>query len=841
MRKRAAMDVLPVTPLLPRIDEVLARHGALVLVAPPGAGKTTRVPLALLEAEWLAGQGIILLEPRRLAARAAARHMARLLGEAPGARIGYRVRLESRVGPQTRVEVVTEGILTRRLQDDPALDGVGLVIFDEFHERSLEADLALSLVLDLRQALRPDLRVLVMSATLDGAAVARLLGDAPVIESEGRAYPVETRHLEAPPRERLAPAMAEAVRRALAESEGDILAFLPGEREIRATARLLEEASLPAGVVIALLYGALPPAAQDLALAPAPAGARKIVLATSIAETSLTIEGVRVVIDGGFARVPRYDPVTGLTRLETVRVSQDAAAQRRGRAGRLGPGLCYRLWPEAATRGLPPRATPEILQADLAPLALALAAWGVRDPGQLAWLDPPPTAAYAQATALLRQLSALETDGRISAHGRALARLPMHPRLGHMALVARERGLGPEAVAVAALLEEGDILAGPGAAADADLRLRLEILGGDDRVQRRLPPGCALRDGALRRVREAMRQELRLLGLKARPLDARQAGALVALAYPDRIAQRRPSGGFRLASGRGAVLAEGDALAQEPWLVVAEIGGGGADGRIFLAAPIDRAEIEASFAAALETAEEVAWDRRGEAVQARRRRRLGALVLDDAPWDDAPPERVAAALAAGIRSLGLAALPWTDAARNLQARVAFLRRLDGEAAWPDLGDAALEASLETWLAPYLVGMRRRADLAGLDLSRILADRLDPRQRRRLDEEAPARLRVPSGREVTLDYATGEAPALAVKLQELFGLAETPCVAEGRVPVVLHLLSPAGRPVQVTRDLAGFWRGGYAAVRRDLRGRYPRHPWPEDPWTAPPSRGVKRRP
>jgi ATP-dependent helicase HrpB len=834
------MTALPIDPLLPDIVARLDEHTALVLVAPPGAGKTTRVPLALLGSPWLAGQRILMLEPRRLAARAAAQRIAHTLGETVGATVGYRIRLERRLGPRTLIEVVTEGILTRRLQGDPGLEGVGLVIFDEFHERSLDADLGLALVRDMQRNLRPELRLLVMSATLDGAAVARLLDNAPVIESEGRAFPVETRHLEAPPRERLAPAVVAAIERAADETEGDILVFLPGEREIRAAERLLHDGGPDQALVVAPLYGALAQSAQDIALAPAPAGRRKVILATSVAETSLTIEGVRTVIDGGYARAPRFDPVTGLTRLETLRVSQASAEQRRGRAGRLGPGICYRLWPEATTRGLPPHAAPEILQADLAPLALELALWGVRDPGDLVWLDPPPPGTFGQAKALLHQLGALDASERVTDHGRAIARLPMHPRLAHMALVAMQRGLGQEAAALAALIEERDILVGPGATRDADLRGRLEFLS-DARARRHLPPGCELRQGALRRAAEAARQSRRLLDLPERPLAAHHAGPLAALAYPDRIAQLRPTGGFRLANGRGAVLAEEDPLAREPWLAVAEVSGGSPDGRIFLAAPLTREEIEAAFADLIEEVEEIAWDPRSESVQARRQRRLGALLLDDLPWPGAPPERVAAALLEGIRTLGLGSLPWTPPARNLQARVALLRAQDGPASdWPDFSDRALASTLEAWLLPHLPGKRSRAQLASLDLAEILASRLAYAQRRRLEAEAPTHLEVPSGRRAALDYLAPDGPVLAVKLQELFGLAETPRIARGRVPVLLHLLSPAGRPVQVTRDLASFWRTGYAEVKRDLKGRYPKHPWPDDPTTAMPTARTHRR-
>jgi ATP-dependent helicase HrpB len=836
-----ANPALPIDPLLPAIAEALATHTALVLEAPPGAGKTTRVPLALLDAPWLAGQTILMLEPRRLAARAAASRMAQTLGEKPGERVGYRVRLDSKVSARTRIEVITEGILARRLQDDPSLEGVGLVIFDEFHERSLDADLGLALCLEAQKALRPELRLMAMSATLDGTAVAKLL-NAPVLRSEGRAFPVETRHLDAPQPNRFPMAMAQAVNKALAETEGDLLAFLPGEREIHAVLRQLGGADLH----LLPLYGALAQADQDRVFAPAPAGKRKVVLATSIAETSLTIDGIRVVVDGGLARVPRYDPASGLTGLDTVKVTQAAAEQRRGRAGRTAPGICYRLWPEPQTRGLLPRNAPEILQADLAALALDLAVWGVRDPGALSWMDPPPTAAFAQARSLLAQLGALDgtldgKGGAVTAHGKAMAKLPLHPRLAHMAIRAKTRGLGAEAASLAALLAERDPLAGPGAMRDADLRHRLEIVG-EGRAGA-APSGTEIREATRRRIRDAAKQIRRLLDVPDHPLDSSACGLLTALAYPDRVAQKRSGGGFRLANGRGAAVQPEDALGREDWLAVAAIGDGigtSADGRIFMAAPISRAEIEAEFADLIDAQDSVAWDARSESVQARRQRRLGALLLDDTQWDKAPAEQVAAALLTGIGQLGLAALPWTEGAQQLRARVAFLRAHDPQGAWPDLSDDALAATMNDWLAAHLGGLKSRADLAKLHLTEILGGSFDWAARKRLDDWAPTEIAVPSGRTASIDYTQGDAPVLAVKLQELFGLADTPRVANGRVPVVLHLLSPAGRPVQVTRDLANFWREGYFAVRKDLKARYPRHPWPDDPMNAPATARAKPR-
>jgi ATP-dependent helicase HrpB len=838
---------LPIEPVLPELRRALGAASGAVLQAPPGAGKTTRVPLALLDEPWLANEHrrIVMLEPRRLAARAAAMRMAAMRRESVGETVGYRMRLDSRVGPRTRIEVVTEGVLIRMLHDDMALDGVGLVIFDEFHERSLDADLGLALCLDVQRSLREDLKLLVMSATLDGAAVARLLGGAPVITSEGRSYPVETRYRERPAGEPVEAGVAAIVREALLEAglDGDVLAFLPGGREIRRAARLIGNI-VPSAVDVHPLYGDLPPAMQDAALRPPPPGRRKVVLATTIAETSLTIEGVRIVIDGGYARAPRFDPRTGMTRLETVRVSQAASDQRRGRAGRTAPGVCYRLWSEAGQRALAPQSRPEILDADLAPLALDLAAWGA-DPAALPWLDPPPEGPYAQAVELLIRLGALDPDGRRpTPRGRRMVALGLHPRLAAMLVRAREEGKGLAALAcdIAALFGERDFMSG-----DADLRSRLALLRGGDGGR-----GGAAAEGAVRRIRQGAAALRQRLGLAARdktgeavpppPLD--EAGRLLAYAYADRIAQRRADvpGEFRLSNGSGAWLPATDPLAAADFLVAADLDGDRRRARIFLAAPVDRAAIEDAFAAAMVTEDVVRWDRREGAVAARRQRRLGALVLHDAPLPAPPPDRVVPAMLDGIRDLGLAALPWTPEIENWRARVAFLRRVEGEeAGWPDLSDAALLASLETWLAPFLDGVTRRAHLAKVDLGAALRTRLDWAQQQRLDALAPTHAAVPSGRRIPLDYTTGETPVLAVKLQEMFGATATPSLAGGRVPLIVHLLSPAGRPIQVTQDLAGFWASSYRAVRAEMRGRYPKHDWPEDPLRAVPTHRAKSRP
>jgi ATP-dependent RNA helicase HrpB len=824
------LDPLPIEPVIPALREALSTARAAVLQAPPGAGKTTRVPLALLEEPWLAGRRIVMLEPRRLAARAAARRMAELLGEEPGGTIGYRIRHETRVSEATRVEVVTEGVLTRMLLSDPALEHAGLVIFDEFHERSIHADLGLALTLQTRSVLRDDLRVLVMSATLDGAPVAGLLGGAPIVTSEGRSFPVETRYVAPRAGARVEEAVAGAVRAALGEHSGDVLAFLPGAAEIRRAEALLAGAAAD----VIPLHGTLPQALQDRALRPSPPGRRKVVLATAIAETSLTIDGVRVVVDGGLARVPRYSPRTGMTRLATVRVSRASADQRRGRAGRQAPGVCYRLWPAHQDPTLVPRSAPEILETDLAPLALELAAAGVADPAELAWLDPPPAPALTEARALLVQLGGLDGAGRITAHGRRINRFALHPRLAHMVVVGRSLGAGGLACELAALLTERDVLRRQGGSAEADLGLRLDLLRG--RVER-----ADVDREALRRVRTEARICREAGGSSIPPSRESPVspGVLLALAYPDRIAQRRPGEGgrFLLRNGQGAFL-DPQALAQADHLVAAELDGRPRESRIFLAAPLAREEIETHFANDIVREDVVGWDDVAHAVVARRRRRLGAIALQEAPLGDPDPETVTRALIQGIRRHGIGQLPWSDPARQMRTRLAFLHRLDPT--WPDVSDEALSAGLDQWLGPWLGGLRRLDELGRIDLGDLLI-RLVPWDRRpALDRLAPAQVQVPSGSRIQVDYTDPEAPALAVRLQELFGLTETPAVGGGRVPLTLHLLSPARRPVQVTRDLAGFWRTTYFDVRKDLKGRYPKHHWPDDPLAAEPTRHARRR-
>lgn len=830
---------LPIEPVLPALRDALASRTSVVLQAPPGAGKTTLVSPAILESPWLAGRRILMLEPRRLATRAAAHRMAELRGETVGETVGFRTRVEQRVGRDTRIEVVTEGILTRRLQRDPTLEDVGVVIFDEFHERSLNADIGLALTLHTREMLRDDLRVLVMSATLDGTAVAALLDDAPVIASEGRAYPVDTHYL--PPRRdvRIEAAVAAAVRQAIQAHDGDLLVFLPGAGEIRRVQTLLD-GTLPTSIDLALLHGTLPQDAQDRAIRPSPEGRRKVVLATSIAETSLTIEGVHVVIDSGLARVPRFSPRTGMTALETVRVSRASAEQRRGRAGRLGPGVCYRLWPEHENAHLLPFTPPEILTADLAPLALDLAAAGIDDPAGLRWLDAPPSAALSQGRELLRELEALDDAGQITGHGRRMVDLPAHPRLAHMLLRASELGLAPLACEIAALLAERDVLRSAGAPLDADLALRLHALRGERGAA--ASSGALVDDGAVHRARADAQRFARGLGLRD---SARQgmepAGQLLALAYPDRVAQKRPgtTPRFVLRNGRGAAFASDQTLARESYIVAADLDDQRPDSRIFVAAPIALDEIVTHFASQIRTERVVEWNADTGSVIAVERDRLGALVLRESQVARPSPEDLRRALVGEIRRRGIDALPWGDPARRLRDRMRFAARIDSS--WPDVADAALLERLDAWLGDQLDGTRRWSDLQRVDLSAALLALLDWRQRATLDELAPTHIVVPTGSRIPVDYSDPSAPVLAVRLQEVFGLEQTPRVGGGRVPVTMHLLSPAQRPVQVTQDLAGFWRTSYFDVRKELRGRYPKHEWPEDPLNATPTRRAKRRP
>jgi ATP-dependent helicase HrpB len=799
--------MLPIEEILPALKAALVNGTSAVLVAPPGAGKTTRAPLALLDQPWADGK-LILLEPRRLAARAAAARMAATLGERVGETVGYRVRMDSKVSAKTRIEVVTEGVFTRMIQDDPGLDGVCAVLFDEFHERSLDADLGLALARDSQTLLRDDLRLLVMSATLDGAAVARLLDGAPVIESQGRAFPVDTRYLGRDPAARLEDQVARAVRKALAEETGSILVFLPGQGEILRTRDRLAEAGLPASVDLAPLFGALDPRDQDAAIGPAASGRRKVVLATSIAETSLTIEGVRVVIDSGFARVPRYDPASGLTRLETVRVSRAAADQRRGRAGRTEPGVCYRLWEEPETRALVPFARPEILEADLSGFALDLARWGARDASALSFLDPPPVGAFSEARSLLRRLEALDEAGGLTAHGQALAQLPLPPRLAHMVIRGAAGGQAELAARIAALLTERGL-----GGRDADLRHRLDQFDRD-------------RSHRARDARTLAERWARAAGRPPRqpPLDP---ALLLAEAFPERVAKARGKlGEFQLAGGRGCHLEPTDALAREPWLAVGELGGGAARDRILLAAPLDLETLREAFATRLTTEDRLDVEADGK-VRARRLIRLDRLVLEDRLIDKPDKAMIAAALLDQVRREGLAALPMGEGSRSLLERARFLRAGDGT--WPDLSDAALLESLDDWLAPLLEGRRTLASLTDNDLEDALRALIPWDVQKRLDAAAPARWTAPTGSRLAIDYAAEAGPTISVRVQELYGAQVHPTV--GGRPLVVALLSPAHRPIQVTRDLPAFWRGSWKDVRTDMKGRYPRHLWPEEPWLA----------
>ncbi|MBS0527853.1 MAG: ATP-dependent helicase HrpB [Proteobacteria bacterium] len=887
---------LPIDAVLEDLARTLDAGNTAVLVAPPGAGKTTRVPLALLDAPWATDKKIIVLEPRRIAARASAERMAHTLGERVGDTVGYRVRFGSKISRATRIEVVTEGIFSRQILDDPELTGVAAVLFDEFHERSLDADLGLALARDMQTGLREDLRILVMSATIDGARVAKLLGDAPVIESEGRAFPVETRYLGRKPDVQLERQMADAIAMALRADAGSVLAFLPGAAEIRRTQNFLAERVQDASVEIVPLFGALDAGVQDRAIAPAPKGHRKVVLATSIAETSLTIEGVRIVVDSGVARVPRYEPDIGLTRLETVRASRAAVDQRRGRAGRTTPGVCYRLWDEPQTASLAAYTQPEILSADLSTLVLDLAQWGVSDPGTLTFLDTPPAPALNEARSLLRELGALDADGRITEEGKSLRALALPPRLARMIVDSHRLGAGRAAADIAAVLTERGL---GGDSADLDLRLEQfrrdrssraasakqlaerwasQVNSGPSpaspRARHPLPasrgegretPGVERGEGLGTESSETMRHPSRGAPSSPSPLAGEgrgggspskasgivtpnpspqgggelSSGAMLALAFPDRVARNRGNGSFVLANGRGASVDPASALARAPYIAIAELTGTAANGRILLAAPITQADIEQRFADQIKAHDEITFDRAAMALRARRRKTLHAITLSEAPLAVVPSAETARIFAEGLAGMGLDRLPWSKPLKQWRDRVMFLRAAEGDE-WPDLSDAGLAAGIETWLVPALFDKTSLKDFSAGDLSDALMVQLPWSLRARLDREAPTHFEAPTGTVLPIDYEAEQGPTIAVRLQELFGLTAHPSIAQGKVPLVLELLSPAHRPVQVTRDLPGFWRGSYAAVRSDLRGRYPRHPWPEDPAGAMPTRRVKPR-
>ena len=760
-----------------------------------------------------------MLEPRRLAARAAAERMAKTLGEKVGETVGLRVRFGSKVSARTRIEIVTEGVFTRLVLDDPMLEGVAAVLFDEFHERSLDADLGLALARDVQQGLREDLRLVVMSATIDGARVAKLLGNAPMIASEGRAFPVDTRYLGRDPRP-IEPQMADAIARAVRADAGSVLAFLPGAAEIRRTAAQLE-GRLGKDIDVVALYGALAGDEQDRAIAPAAPGRRKIVLATSIAETSITIEGVRIVVDSGLARVPRFEPDVGVTRLETVRVSRAAADQRRGRAGRIEPGICYRLWDEPQTASLEPFARPEILSADLSSFTLDLAAWG-STPEQLAFLDPPPRPALAEAKALLAELGAIDTDGRITDEGQKLRQLPLPPRLARMVVDAAAFGAALDAAEIAVLIGERGL-----GGDDVDLTHRLDNLRRDRSPRARDARAMAARWAEVAKSQGTGGEES-------------SVGAILALAYPERIAKNRGggTGAFLLVNGRGANVDAASPLARDPFLAVAEMTGSAAAGRILLAAPITPDEIEARFADRIVTRDEVTFDQASASLRARRQRRLGAITLGEQPMPVETNEESARILAQGVARLGIERLPWSKTLRQWRDRVMFLRTAEGDE-WPDLSDAALAVDTD-WLASLFYNKTALTELSADDFASALTARLPYPLQRRLDAEAPTHFAAPTGTQAAIDYEAEGGPKIAIRVQELFGLDRHPAIAGGKIPLVIELLSPAHRPVQTTRDLPGFWRGSYAAVRTEMRGRYPKHPWPDDPIAAPPTRRAKPR-
>jgi ATP-dependent helicase HrpB len=821
---RPFADPLPIDEVLPQIEAALSRARNLVVVAPPGAGKSTRAPLVLLGAEWARSRKIILLEPRRLAARAVANRMAASLGEELGETIGLRMRLESKISRRTRIEVVTEGVFARMILDDPSLDGVAAVLFDEFHERSLDADLGLALALDAQGGLREDLRLVAMSATLDGARVARLM-DAQIIESAGRAFPVETRYLGRDASERIEESATRAIVRALAEESGSILVFLPGQAEIARVAARLAERRFDATVEVAPLYGALDRERQDIAVSPAKAGRRKIVLATSIAETSLTIEGVRIVIDSGLTRAPVFEPDLGLTRLETMRASRASVDQRRGRAGRTEPGVCYRLWDEPATASLPEYSAPEILAADLSGLALDLASWGVKDPRSLSWLDPPPQAAWKEAVALLQSLDALDDAGRLTPHGRAMRSLPLAPRLSRMILDSAEHGEADRAADLAMLMSERGL-----GGTSVDLSERLDRFRADQ----------SKRANDARRLAASWAKLARATVAERNPTPLSD-GALIALAFPDRIAKSRGARGeFLMVNGRAAALSLEEPLARETYLAIGEIMGRASQARILAAAAIALEEIESLFNSHIETRDETMFDAASASLRRRRARRLGAIRLAEQNLPIESNLESAEILARGVAALGLDRLPWSKAQMQLRDRVAFLRRAEGEEDWPDLSDAALAPRAAEWLAPFIIGRASLSAIASEDLDAALAALLPYQLSHRLDAEAPPFFETPAGSRILLDYAAENGPLLSVRVQELYGLSRHPTLAKGRAPLTLELLSPAHRPIQTTRDLPGFWAGSWAEVKKEMRGRYPRHVWPDDPAHAAPTTRAKPR-
>ena len=822
----------PIDEVLPQLSDSFRLSRNVVLSAPPGAGKTTRVPLALLKESWMEGRRLVMLEPRRLAARRSAEYMASLLGEPVGNTIGYRIRGETRTSNTTRVEVVTEGVLTRMLLDQPDLPDIALVIFDEFHERSIHADLGLALCLEVQAHLRNDLHILVMSATLDEKKVSEFLGGAPFVQSKGRSFPVETRYLSFPYDGPVEKKVVEVIRRAIHEGEGDILVFLPGQREIRRVERLLSEKEVPDGISICILHGEATNESQRLALSPAMRGQRKVILSTSIAETSLTIDGVRIVVDGGLARSARFDPRRGMSGLVTLPVSKAAADQRRGRAGRQQPGVCYRLWTEEQHERLDATPVPEILTTDLASFVLDISRWGVRDESSLRLLDRPPSAHLSQARNLLRRLNAIDAESALTKHGWEVADIPVHPRLAHMITRGRELGLAGLACDCAALLEDRDILRDQ-QKVDVDFMIRLDAFRS----------GKGANEDTRHRILAEARRLRKHLGVGVeKNADESSVGILLALAYPERIARRRDrrDGRYQMTGGSGALLPSWSALGREEFLAIADVDGMGTEVRVYLAAPLKRAEVLEVFSDRITSSEEVGWNVQEEAVVSRRVQLLDQLVI--AEQDNiSDTEKTIAAMVEGVRQMGLGCLPWNSDSESLKQRSEWLRK-EGlvDHSWPDLSDATLLGTLDLWLVPFLRGVTRRSHLARLDLLAILKSLFSNTQLREVDRLAPARFEVPAGSHLTLDYSSGAQPVLAVKLQEMFGQTSTPMIAGGRIPLLVHLLSPAGRPLAVTRDLHSFWANVYPEVRKRMRGRYPKHPWPDDPLNATPTRKMKPR-
>lgn len=839
MDKNMNNNKLPILQVLPLIKETFCKHNSVVLIAEPGAGKTTQTPLALLDQPWLKGKKIIMLEPRRIAARSAASYMAASIGEPVGKTIGYRVRMETRVSEETVIEVVTEGILTRMLQNDPELSNVAMIIFDEFHERSIHADTGLALVLESQSVFREDLKLLIMSATLDAEPVAALLGNAPVIHCTGRSFPVETIYVPAGS-QRLEQACSSVIRRALVEEEGDILVFLPGVAEIRRTAQELTRSGLglQENIVIHELYGQLSAEKQDEAIHPAEEGKRKIVLATSIAETSLTIEGIRIVVDCGLMRTEVFSPSTGLPQLITKRVSKASADQRRGRAGRLAPGVCYRLWSEMEHSYLPEMNIPDIRQTDLTSLALELAVWGVRDPQELSWLDTPPSAAFEQGRELLRQLGAIDHDGTVTNHGRQMSELGMHPRLAHMLLKGTEDGQGALACRLAVLLQERDLMGGSEAALDCDIRTRVERLQFMEQG-RYTSSGMEGKEGTIKRIIHEIHTLCHQLGINRNTqYDLQTCGLLLSFAYPDRIAKNRGGGSFLLRSGRGVVLKKIQPLSRAEYIVVAAVDDKGAEGSIQLASSFDESLIWRYYREDIANVKEVVWDSSAGAVRARIKHMFGAIVVKEQVYDQPQTEELTSAVLEGIRREGLSLLSWTKQAIQMRQRLLFMKLHYPE--WPDVSDEALLNQLEEWLEPYLEGSRNRQSLQKLNIAPMLENLLTWEQRQLLHKEAPTHIKVPSGSSIPINYQDPSQPFLAVRLQEMFGLPETPRIAGGRVALTIHLLSPAQRPVQVTSDLSSFWSNGYFEVKKDLKGRYPKHYWPDNPLEAVPTNRTRAK-